>query len=229
MFCLIDSRIQDHGQENICFCLTGMIMCDYMCVTVCLVAQSCPTLCNPMDCRPPGSSVRGISRARILKWVAIPFSGGSLWTRNQTLVYCIAGRFSTTWTTRKANKQIDPQIHRYNTLGFTTCLLESGSTMSPSQGGLEAEQCLGSHTHPGRAGGIQLQGLQAHSVTHMVHHQPLALRPPGFWNQSLSLWSESADLKNLDYQRTNLREYQIVRTHTKETTWNQDPASPNHQ
>ena len=40
----------------------------------CLVAQSCPTLCNPMDCRPPGSSVPGILQARILEWVAVSFS-----------------------------------------------------------------------------------------------------------------------------------------------------------
>ena len=38
------------------------------------VAQSCPTLSNPMDCGPPGSSVHGIPQARILEWVAIPFS-----------------------------------------------------------------------------------------------------------------------------------------------------------
>jgi len=41
---------------------------------VVLVAQSCPTLCNPMDYSPPGSSVRGILQVRILEWVAIPFS-----------------------------------------------------------------------------------------------------------------------------------------------------------
>ena len=45
-----------------------------MCV---LVAQSCPTLCNPMDCSPPGSSVHGILQARILEWAAISFSRGS--------------------------------------------------------------------------------------------------------------------------------------------------------
>ena len=39
-----------------------------------LVAQSCPTLCNPMDCSPPGSSVHGILQARTLEWVGIPFS-----------------------------------------------------------------------------------------------------------------------------------------------------------
>ena len=42
-----------------------------------LVTQSCPTLCHPMDCSPPGSSVLGISQARIQEWVAIPFSRGS--------------------------------------------------------------------------------------------------------------------------------------------------------
>ena len=38
------------------------------------VAQSCPTLCDPMDCSPPGSSVRGIFQARVLEWGAIAFS-----------------------------------------------------------------------------------------------------------------------------------------------------------
>ena len=46
--------------------------------------QSCPTLCNPMDCSPPGSSLRGILQARILEWVAIPFSKGS----NQGVLHC---------------------------------------------------------------------------------------------------------------------------------------------
>ena len=59
--------------------------------------QSCPTLCDPMDCGPPGSSVHGILQARILKWVAISFSRRSSWPRNQTRVSCIAGRFFTNW------------------------------------------------------------------------------------------------------------------------------------
>ena len=41
---------------------------------VCLVAQSCPTLCDPMDCSPPGSSLYGSLQARILEWVALPSS-----------------------------------------------------------------------------------------------------------------------------------------------------------
>ena len=50
----------------------------------------------------PGSSVYGILQTRILELVAIPFSRGSSWPRDQTLVSCIAGRFFTTWTTREA-------------------------------------------------------------------------------------------------------------------------------
>ena len=46
-------------------------------VCVCSIAQSCLTLCDPMDCNPPGSSVLGIISARILEWVVISFSRGS--------------------------------------------------------------------------------------------------------------------------------------------------------
>ena len=44
--------------------------------SVVLIAQSCPTLCDPMDCSPPGSSVHGILQARILEWGAMPSSRG---------------------------------------------------------------------------------------------------------------------------------------------------------
>ena len=46
-------------------------------IYICEVAQSCPTLCNPMDCSLPGSSVHGIFQARIMEWVAFPFSKGA--------------------------------------------------------------------------------------------------------------------------------------------------------
>ena len=51
----------------------------------CLVAQSYPTFCNPMDCSPPGCSIPKIFQARILEWVAISFSRGSSWSRDGTL------------------------------------------------------------------------------------------------------------------------------------------------
>ena len=56
-----------------------------------LVAQSCPTLCDLMDCNPPGSSVHGILQARILEWVAVSFSRGSSQLGVCTRVSCIAG------------------------------------------------------------------------------------------------------------------------------------------
>ena len=63
-------------------------------VVVCvLVAQSCLTLYNPVDCSLSGSSVHGIFQARILEWVAISYSRGSSQPRDRTWVSCIAGRF----------------------------------------------------------------------------------------------------------------------------------------
>ena len=55
-----------------------------------LVIQSCPTLCEPRDCSQPGSSVHGILQARILEWIAIPFSRGIFPTQgsNQRLLHC---------------------------------------------------------------------------------------------------------------------------------------------
>ena len=53
--------------------------------------RKCLSLCDPVDCGPPGSSVHGILQARILEWVAISFSRGSSRPRDQTLVSCISG------------------------------------------------------------------------------------------------------------------------------------------
>ena len=53
-----------------------------------LVAQTCPTLCHPMDCSPPGPSVHGILQARILEWVAIPSSRRSTQGSNPCLPHC---------------------------------------------------------------------------------------------------------------------------------------------
>ena len=76
------------------YCLDGMCVCE--------VAQSCPTLCDPMDCSLTGSSVHGIFQARVLEWVAISFSRGSSPPRNRTPVSRIAGRCFTVWATRNS-------------------------------------------------------------------------------------------------------------------------------
>ena len=62
----------------------------------CSVTKLCLTLCNPMDCSPPGSSVHGISQERTLEWAAIFFSRGSSQPRDRTCVSCIVGGFFTT-------------------------------------------------------------------------------------------------------------------------------------
>ena len=72
------------------------VQCASACVRA-LVAQLSPTLCDPMDCSPPGFSVRGILQARVLEWIAIPFSIGTSQPRDRTLVSCITGRSFTVW------------------------------------------------------------------------------------------------------------------------------------
>ena len=96
-----------------------MYMCVYVCACIqayinmytCIheheseseVAQSWLTLCDPMDCSLPGSSVHGIFQARILEWIAISFSRGSSWPRGRAQVSLIACRRFTLWATREAH------------------------------------------------------------------------------------------------------------------------------
>ena len=61
------------------------------------VTQSCPTLCDPMDCGLPGFSVHGIFQASVLEWGAISLSRGSSHPRDRTQVSCIVGRHFTLW------------------------------------------------------------------------------------------------------------------------------------
>ena len=84
---------------------------------VCEVAQSCPTLCNPVDYSLPSSSVHGILQARILEWVAISFSRGSSQPRNRTWVSCIAGRRFILWATKIYVTYGKSQYHKNNPEG----------------------------------------------------------------------------------------------------------------
>ena len=87
----------------------------YPCVSLCvqtsplyedtyymLEAQSCPTLCKPIDCSPLGFFVHGILQARILEWMAIPCSRESSWPRDRTQISYVAGIFFTVWATKEA-------------------------------------------------------------------------------------------------------------------------------
>ena len=77
----------------------GKCMCVHVCVCYLL---SRVWLCNPTDYNLSGFSVHGILQARILEWIAIPFSRGTSQPRGRTLVSCIAGRFFTVWATGKS-------------------------------------------------------------------------------------------------------------------------------
>ena len=72
-----------------------------------LVTQSCLTLCDPMDCRSPGSSVQGILQARLLEWVAISFSRGSSRPRDGRRFFHTAGRLFIHWATREALRNLE--------------------------------------------------------------------------------------------------------------------------
>ena len=72
------------------------------------VTQLCPTFCDPMD-----YTVHGILQARILEWVAFPFSRGSSQPRDRTQVSCIAGRFFTIWATRETRSIFNTQESRF--------------------------------------------------------------------------------------------------------------------
>ena len=69
---------------------------------MCVCAQSYPTLCDPLDCSPPGFSVHGISQARILEQVAISSSRGSFWPRDRTCSCCIGRWILYQWATWEA-------------------------------------------------------------------------------------------------------------------------------
>ena len=96
-----------------------------MCICV---AQLCLTLCNPMDCRPPGCSIHGILQTRILEWVAILFSREFSWPRDWTWVSCIAGRFFTVWATWSHLPGFKSQIFH-----LSSCLLSIHVSLSITQ------------------------------------------------------------------------------------------------
>ena len=104
-----------------------------------LVTQLCLTLCDPLDCSPPGSSVHEILQARILEWEAILFSRGSTQPRNWTWVFCIVGRFFTIWNTREAldgqyfnNSKRDPNSSLNLLVNLYPCEHQQYFSVSPS-------------------------------------------------------------------------------------------------
>ena len=92
---------------------------------LCKSFQSCPTLCNPMDCSPPGSSVHEILQVRILEWVAVASCRGSSQPRDRThvsYIFCTGRRFFTTSATWEGRSLAQ---------WFSTCGPGTNRTASP--------------------------------------------------------------------------------------------------
>ena len=109
----------------------------YRCVKVKVsVTQSCATLCDPMDCSPPGSYVHGIFQARILEWVA--FSRGSSKTTDQICICCFAGGYLFIWATKKPTDVIIGSQRRLSTKELM--LLNCGAEDFLESLGLQGDQ-----------------------------------------------------------------------------------------
>ena len=114
---------QPHISTGLLPCGTQIDLCYvHECVCVLCHFSLCLTLCNTMDCSLPGSSVHGITQARILEWVAISSSRESSQPRDQTCIShisCITGGFFTHWSTWEAQ----PEIWRIQIKGTGLCHL----------------------------------------------------------------------------------------------------------
>ena len=89
---VLELQLQHHSSKKPDSSLLSLFILSLLCYINTIrfsVAQSCPTLCDPMDCSPPGSSVHGIFQVRLLEWIAISFSRGACPSRDWTHLSCI--------------------------------------------------------------------------------------------------------------------------------------------
>ena len=110
------------------------------------VAQSCPTLCDPMDHSLPGSSVHGIFQARVLEWGAISFSRGSSQPRDWTQVSWIVGRHFIVWATREDEAKEDQpkgRLYRLNKIKEVNNFMCSGYHTDISSSSFSIRQWTG--------------------------------------------------------------------------------------
>ena len=107
-----------------------------LCESEGVVTQSCPTLCDPMDCSLPSSSVHGILQVRKLEWVAISFPRGYSWPRDSTLISYIAGGFFTPEPPGKPIPTRDMVLTRESVMGRNLVLSAVGWGIVTSVGRL---------------------------------------------------------------------------------------------
>ena len=147
-------------------------LCNYCCCCCSLGAKSCPPLCDPMDCSPPGSSVHGVSQARMLEQVAISFSKGPSQPRDRTQGL-LAGRVFTTepltWDVKTRNSR--------NKLPQALCSLMEGSPPQPGPGGPTSQGQDEGFAHPSSL----CPGDPCHSPKGPWASAERGGRPPGPW------------------------------------------------
>ena len=151
-----------------------------MCV---LFAQSCSTLCNPMDCSPLGSSVQGILQAKIVERDATVFSRGSSWPKGQTPVSRITGLFFTSWATKALiNRPITQVIKCYS----------ASASLSPSptdQQGRRDKHSVSSNLSAAATAAAAAKSLQlCPTLCNPIDSSPLGSSVPGILQARILEW-----------------------------------------
>ena len=160
-----------------------------------LLPQLCLTLCDPMDSRPPGSSVHGFSRQEYWGWISLPSSRGSSWPRDRTLiscVSCIAGGFFThcaTWEAFKDTllgcKEMHSNHREVSGRSWPSCCVN----LKPGQRGFPLGQ-KDSHKFARDAGRIYLRDELFGSFPYKWAFRCLGMLPtnwlyPSFWENHI--------------------------------------------
>ena len=178
------------------FILSTPLEIHYMIICHHLITKSCPTLSNSLDCSPPGSSVHGITQARILEWVIISFSRGSSQLRDRTRDSCVAGGFfnhGATWEALCDDWLGINAIHRV----FLAFSLQNTRLALPLIGRIRRLHLAIEYE---RGDVCYLQARARLLVQDLYHSFPLPLSPSNTWVGSHSEQNEQKLLH--DSQRT---------------------------
>ena len=134
------------------------------------VTQLCQTLCNPTD-----YTVHGILQATILEWVTFPFSRESFQPRDQTQVSCIAGRFFTSWGTRKALFTFTFTIqHQFSSVQFSRSVVSDSLHATPWIIARQASLSITNSRSSPKLTSIE----SVMPSSHLILRHPLFLLPP---------------------------------------------------
>ena len=137
------------------------------------------------DCSPPGSSVHGLSQARILEWVGISFSRGSSWSRDRTQVSCIGKWILYYWATKEAHTYIYIYIHTYSfSYSFPLWCIKFNSVAQSCLTLCQASLSITNSLSPPKP--MSIESVMPYN--HLILCHPLLLLPSIFPSQGLFQW-----------------------------------------